>query len=170
MRRVATMIFLAILALLVLSPVSAGAESPQSVVLRGVNAVPSPGFVGAGLLNLSRFDLQNSLSYSMVSSSAGGTASGGLWVTSLGYRASENLRLAADVGVFLDPSGDRPVLGQNSIFLRSLEMSYRAGDNFQLHVSYVNLPAAASRVFRPYGVLGPVPGASPWGVPSGPDR
>jgi len=160
---------IAAMILLALCPGSVTAESPHSVVLGQGNAVPSVGLLGSGIFDRSRFDLRNSLSYSMVSSPLG-TTSAGLWVTSLGYSATDNLRIGADVGVVLDPSGNGPVLGQDSFFLKSLDMSYRGGDNFLLQISYINTPATAARAFGPYGAFGSMPGVSPWKLSSGLDR
>jgi hypothetical protein len=169
MRPVVISIALAGSILLAVSAVPAGAEAPQSVVLGQGNVPPTSGLLGQGLFDPSRLDLRHSLSYSMVSG-GGASASGGLWVTSLGYRANDQLRLGADVGVFLDSSGNGPVLERNSVFLRGLDMSYRAGDNFLLHVSYVRTPGAASAVFGPRSLYGTMPGASPWSTPSGLER
>jgi hypothetical protein len=169
MHRLVASTAIAALILLALCPPAARAEVPHSVVLGRADAVPSAGLFGSGLFDRSRFELRHSLSYSMTSSPLG-TASAGLWVTSLGYRATDNLRIGADVGAVLDPSGNGPVLGRDSFFLKSLDMSYRGGDNFLLHISYVNTPATAARAFGPYGAIGSMPGGSPWKPASGLDR
>jgi hypothetical protein len=139
-----------------------GAEA--SSPLAGFEATPpSAGLLGSGLL--SRIDVNHSLSYGMTSSSAG-TQSGGLWLTQVGYQASRPLRFSLDVGAAIDPSNGW--MNENSFFLHRLAMDYQPSRHFQLHISYVNVPAPTA------GVLGysPVPGiaTSPWGRPAGLSR
>jgi len=145
-----------------------GASPPQTnpQVFTGVQTAPSPNLLNSGLLDFSRFNLRHSLSYSHVSSGFG-SSSAGLWVTSLGYRASEALQVSADVGALINPTGDGPVLSENSFFLRGVNVNYRPSRNFMLNISYVNVPASA-----PYGMGGPGYGFGyrPWGSPLGLNR
>jgi hypothetical protein len=116
---------------------------------------PSQGLLGSGLLDLSRFDVRHSLSYGVTSSSLG-SQSGGLWLTQVGYQVSRPLRLSVDVGMTIDPSNGW--MNENSFFLHQFAMDYQPSRNFQLHVSYVNVPAQAGTVF----------GLTPhWGIPAG---
>jgi hypothetical protein len=130
-------------------------------------AAPSAGLLGSGLLDLSRLDVSHSLSYGMTSSSAG-SQSGGLWLTQVGYQASRPLRLSMDLGMTIHPS--QGWMNENSFFLHRLAMDYQPSRHFQLHVSYVNVPAQAGSVFG----VAPNPGfgwgSRSWGDPAGPGR
>lgn len=154
---------------LLLTGVALGAPLPetQPSVLGNPGSLPTTGLLKSGLLDLSRVSFSHSLSYSFSSSSAGGDRSGGLWLTRAAYRISDPLRLAVDVGAVIDPTGDGPMLSENSVFLRGVELDYRPGKNFRINVSYVNLPAEARSVL-PFGGYGL--GYGPWGSPLGLDR
>ncbi len=140
---------------------SAGLPDATPPALRGIGTEPSAGLLNSGLLDFSRFDVRNSLSYSFSSSSQFGSQSAGLWLTEFGYRISDPLRVSVDVGATLDPSSEN-LFSEKNIFLRGFNLDYRPSRNFQLNVSYVNTPPAAATAlgyrgwpyaggYRPYG-------------------
>lgn len=141
-------------------------ETPSAVL--GTNATPSVGLLNSGLVDLSRLELSHSLSYSFSSSSTYGNRSGGLWLTRASYRISNPLKLAVDVGAVLDPTGDGPLMDENSFFLRGVELNYKPSKSFQINVSYQNLPAKVQSVL-PFGGYG-YGYRRPWGSPLGLDR
>src|SRR5215470_10164041 len=87
----------------------------------GVLNSPSSGLLKSGLLDMSRFSVSNSLTFGTSSSSLYGTQSGGLWMTRFGYRVSNPLQVAVDVGAVLNTSGGGPVLNEKNLFLRGFE-------------------------------------------------
>lgn len=143
---------------------AAAASIPETSAL-GPQAAPSAGLLNSGLVDLSRLELSHSLSYGFSSSSGYGDRSGGLWLTRASYRISNPLKLAVDVGAVLDPTGGGPIMDENSFFLRGVELNYQPSKNFQLNVSYQNLPAKVQSVL-PFGGYG----YRPWGSPLGLDR
>jgi hypothetical protein len=150
---------------LVIGAGTASASLPNATppALQGIGTEPSAGLLNSGLLNLSRFDIHNSLSYSFSSSSEFGSQSGGLWQTEIGYRISDPLRISLDVGATLDPSSQN-LFSEKNIFLRGFNLDYRPNRNFQLNVSYVNTPPAAARALGYRGWLYPG-GVRPYGSP-----
>jgi len=123
---------------------SASLPNNAPTVLQGIGTEPSAGLLNSGLLDFSRFDVHNSLSYSFSSSSQFGSSSAGLWLTEFGYRVSDPLRLSVAVGATLDPSSES-LFSEKNIFLRGFNLDYRPSRNFQLNVSYVNTPPAAAQ-------------------------
>jgi hypothetical protein len=152
------LILIAFLSLLVAAPVFA--SGPDPVLLGGAN-LPSTGLLRSGLLNFSRLEVSNSLSFATSSSSLYGNQSAGLWMTRFGYRVSNPLHVAVDVGAVLNTSGDGPVFNEKNLFLRGFEMNYQPNNHFQLNVAYQHWPAG-SNLQGLYGF-----GASPWGSPLG---
>jgi hypothetical protein len=145
---------------------SASAQVPtlQSGAFPGTTP-PSSNLLRSGLLDFSRFDVSQSLSFGY-SSGFGGNRSAGLWVTELGYRVSNPLRVSVDVGAVLDPSGQGSFLNEKSFFLKGFNVDYRPSKNFLLNISYVNLPSSAAPAlgYR-------LPGYGPYrGSPLGFDR
>ena len=127
----------------------------------GVTSTPSSGLLKSGLLDLSRLSVSNSLTFGTSSSSLYGTQSGGLWMTRFGYRVSNPLQVAVDVGAVLNTNGDGPVFNEKNLFLRGFEMNYRPSNSFQLNIAYQHWPAG-SNLQSLYGL-----GSSPWGSPLG---
>ncbi len=129
----------------------------------GIASEPSTGLLNSGLLDLSRFDVRNSLTYGVSSYSGYGTRSGGLWTTELGYRLSDPLRVSVDVGAVLDPQNGN-LFSEKNVFLQGFNLDYAPSRHFQLNVSYQNVPAAVNDVFgyrgSPLGSIG-----RPWGSP-----
>lgn len=162
MCKIKNMVMVAAMASMTAMTVPALAGSPQGGLLP--QPTPSSGLLQSGLLDFSRFDVKHSLNYGVASGSAG-TQSGGLWLTEVGYRISDPLRISVDVGAALNTDGG-PVLSENSFFLHSLNLDYQPSKNFSLHVSYVNLPQNTS-LFSHQGMLGRRPGLwdSPLGLP-----
>lgn len=147
---------------------TAGAAAAQVPGYQGgtisLSTPPSTSLLRSGLLDFSRFDLSHSVSFGY-SSGTGGSRSGGLWLTRLGYRVSDPLRVSVDVGATLDPSGQGAFLSEKSFFLKGFNLDYRPSKHFLVHVSYVNLPPNAATA------LGYRQGLSPtWGSPLGLDR
>jgi hypothetical protein len=155
MRRSACIVFLAIL---VAAPVLAAGPDPLYL---GGSGAPSAGLLNSGLLNLSRLEVSNSLTFATSSSSLHGNQSAGLWVTRFGYRVSNPLHLALDLGAVLNTSGDGPVLSERNLFVRGFEMNYRPSNLFQLNIAYRHWPSGAG-LDSMYGL-----GSSPWGSPLG---
>ena len=155
MKRGTLLLFISLLAA---APVFAGAPDP--LLLGGTNA-PSAGLLKSGLLDFSRLEVSNSLSFATSSSSLYGNQSSGLWMTRFGYRVSNPLRVAVDVGAVLNTSGDGPVFNEKNLFLRGFEMNYRPSNHFQLNIAYQHWPAG-SNLQSLYGF-----GTSPWGSPLG---
>jgi hypothetical protein len=155
MTRLTLIIFVLVL---VAAPVFAG--GPDPVFMGGSNA-PSSGLLKSGLLDFSRLEVSNSLTFGTSSSSLYGNQSAGLWMTRFGYRVSNPLHVAVDVGALLNTSGDGPVFNEKNLFLRGFEMNYAPSKNFQLNVAYQHWPAGAN-LQSLYGF-----GASPWGSPLG---
>ncbi len=152
-----------VVSILVLAPILAGrgfAGGPDPIFLGGSN-VPSSGLLKSGLLDLSRLQVTNSLTFATSSSSLYGNQSAGLWMTRFGYRVSNPLRVAVDVGAVLNTSGDGPVLNEKNLFLKGFEMNYAPNNHFQLNVAYQHWPAG-SNLPGLYGF-----GTSPWGSPLG---
>lgn len=143
-----------------------GSDSPT---LPGISTVPSTGLLRSGLLDFSRFDISNSLTYGVSSSSTFGTRSGGLWLTELGYRISDPLRVSVDVGAVLDPGGDGPLLTEKNVFLRGFNLDYQPSRSFRLNISYVNTPPNAASVLG-YDYPGYGLGYRPYGPFRGPGR
>ncbi len=143
-------------------PVSAGVPASNPRAMAGISSAPSVGLLNSGLLNLSRFDIHNSLSYS-VSSSSFGTRSAGLWLTEIGYRVSDPLRVSVDVGATLNPASDQ-LFSEKNVFLHRFDLDYRPSDKFQLNLSYVNMPPDAATALG-YHNWGYFPGSRPWGSP-----
>lgn len=135
---------------LVLVP-PAGAEEP--LVFPGLPDQPSVGLSQSGLLDHSRFDVRHSMSFGMSSTSLG-TSSGGLWITELGYRISDPLRVSVDIGAALDTGGG-PV-NHSPVFVHGFNLDYRPSRNFQVSVSYRNAPGGVSPA------LGMRPGRLGW--------
>lgn len=135
--------------------------------LAGGITEPSAGLLHSGLLDLSRFDIHHSLSFGYTSSSAYGPQSGGLWLTEIGYRVSDPLRISVDVGATLTPGGES-LLNEKSFFLGGFNLDYRPSRHFQLNISYVNLPARAATALGyrrfPFGA------GRPWEVSQGSSR
>src|SRR5262245_35815844 len=99
-------LFITFASLLIAGTSFAGAPDPM--FLGGQNA-PSSGLLNSGLLDFSRLEVSNSLTFASSSSSLYGNQSGGLWLTRFGYRVSNPLHVAVDVGAVLNTSGDGPV-------------------------------------------------------------
>ncbi len=136
------------------------------MVISSTSPTPSTSLINPGLIDFSNFDISHSLSYG-VSSSSLGTASGGLWVTRIGYRIANPLRVSVDIGATINTMGGGPVLSEKNIYLKGFNLDYQAGKNFQLHISYQNLPpGAALGYLRP----GQGIGSSPWGSVLGSPR
>lgn len=158
--------FLAVLfCLAMVCPAGAQAPGPQGA-LTGLQTAPSTGLLKSGLIDLSRLELSHSLSYSFSSASGLGSRSGGLWQTRAAYRVADPLEVAVDVAAAIDPTGDGPVLGENSFFLKGFEVDWKPANAFHLNISYQNIPAnaAAALGYGPNG-LGHL-----WGSPLGLDR
>lgn len=152
--------------------VTSGVEAWPPVAnpaLPDLSTNPSSDLLNSGLLDFSRFDVHHSLSYSY-STSGAASRSGGLWLSSIGYRASEALRISADVGATINPMGDGPVLSENGVFLHSLNLDFRPSRNLMLHISYVNIPADATGAFGPPWSSGYGYGYRSWGSPLGLNR
>lgn len=142
------------------APAATPGGNPQA--LAGIGSTPSVGLLRSGLLDFSRFDVSHSLTYGVSSSSTFGTRSGGLWLTELGYRISDPLRVSVDVGAVIDPSGDGPLFSEKNVFLRGFNLDYQPSKSFRLNISYLNTPPNAASVlgydypgaglgYRPYG-------------------
>jgi hypothetical protein len=110
--------------------------------LLNVTAEPSRGLLGSGLFDSKRLSLRSSVSYGF-SSGTTGPRSSGLWLSEIGYRLADPLRLSVDVGAVLNPT-DGEFLSPNNIYLHGFNLDYRTGDKFQLSISYRNLPSNAS--------------------------
>jgi hypothetical protein len=154
--------FLVLTALVVAGSASAGLPVGNPQALTGVSTPPSAGLLRSGLIDLSRFDISHSLSYGVSSSSSFGTHSGGLWLTEIGYRIADPLRVSVDVGAALDTDGGGPILSEKSFYLRGFNLDYQPSRTFRLNISYVNTPPNAASVlgydypgtglgYRPYG-------------------
>jgi hypothetical protein len=165
MKRVALFLSISLLAAagFVETPAFAGGPSPDFLSGGGLSGsgAPSAGLLRSGLLDFSRLEVSNSLSFATSSSSLYGNQSGGLWMTRFGYRVSNPLHVAVDVGAVLNTSGNGPVLNEKNLFLRGFEMNYRPSNNFQLNIAYQHWPAGAN-LESLYGI-----GTSPWGSPLG---
>ncbi len=141
-----------------LAAVPAGASLPAAnPALSGLTTEPSVGLLNSGLIDLSRLDVSNSLSFGYSSSSAFGSQSAGLWNTRFGYRLSDPLKITVDLGATLNTNGDE-LLNEKSFFLGGFNLDYRPSDHFQLNISYVNTPR------RAWPALGYRPGVTraPW--------
>ena len=147
-----------LLALLVAVPVFAAGPDPLRL---GSSDAPSTGLLKSGLVDLSRLQISNSLTFATSSSSLYGNQSAGLWVTRFGYRVSNPLHVAVDLGAVLNTQGDGPILSEKNLFLRGFEMNYRPSNLFQLNIAYRHAPAG-SGLESMYGL-----GSSPWGSPLG---
>jgi len=154
------LLFVISLSLLAVAP-AALAGGPNPDFLGGSGNAPSAGLLRSGLLDFSRLEVSNSLSFATSSSSLYGNQSGGLWMTRFGYRVSNPLHVAVDVGAVLNTSGDGPVFNEKNLFLRGFEMNYRPNNHFQLNVAYQHWPAGTN-LQSLYGI-----GSSPWGSPLG---
>jgi hypothetical protein len=150
---------------------SAGAAVPGEAPgpLTGFNPTPSVGLLSSGLIDLSRFEVSHRLSYGVSSSSFGGTRSGGLWTTRLGYRLSDPLTMSVDVGAAIDPMGDGPMFSEKNIFLKGFNLDYTPSRNFSIHVSYLNQPPNAASILG-YDYPGTGLGYGPTGMFRGLDR
>lgn len=131
------------LSLALSSPVLASTPEVTPMVISSTSPSPSTSLINSGLINFSSLEISHSLSYG-VSSSSLGTASGGLWVTQLGYRIAEPLRISMDIGATINTMGGGPVLSQKNIYLKGFNLDYQPGKNFQLHISYQNIPPGAA--------------------------
>jgi len=118
---------------------------------------PSRGLLDSGLFDSSRLTLRHSLSYGVVSGSAG-SRSGGLWLTEADYRLADPLHLSVDVGMALDPSGGQ-MLNSKNIYLQGLNLDYTPSKNFRVQLSYRHAPPGGA---RPYGSLYGYSPVSPW--------
>jgi hypothetical protein len=157
MFRIQTHSMVLIALVLAVAPVAASVPGGNPAAFSGVATEPSVGLINSGLIDLSRLEVNHSLSFGYTSSSAFGSQSGGLWNTRFGYRLAGPLKITMDVGATLDPAGDA-LLNEKSFFLGGFNLDYRPSDRFQLNISYVNTPRAA------YPALGYRPGAyrEPW--------
>lgn len=152
-------------ALLAVCPVGAGIPNtnPQTVE----QFTPSADLLSSGLLDLSRLDVSHSLSYSFASGSRMGSRSGGLWLTELGYRISDPLRISVDVGATINTTGNEPLFNEKNIFLSGFNLDYSPSNKFRLNISYVNSPPnGPSDYWYRQGLLT----HRPWGTVSGLDR
>lgn len=144
---------------------SASIPSSNPQALAGTVTEPSVGLLNSGLLNLSRFDIHHSLSFGYTSSSAYGSQSGGLWLTQIGYRISDPLRISVDLGATLTPDGNS-LLSEKSFFVGGFNLNYQPSKKFQLNISYVNLPSRAATALgyqrSPFGGY-----SRPWEVSQG---
>jgi len=133
----------------------------------GLAGAPSADLWRSGLLDKSRFRLDHSLSFTY--GTGGGDSYGaGLWMSRLGYRLADPLRVSVDVGAALNPMGGT-LLNEKSFFLGGFHLEYKPSNHFQVNVSYLNLPADPSvvrayRGYRNYGL------PQPWSHFSGPGR
>ena len=143
--------------LLIAAPIFASVPGGNPSAFSGMASEPSVGLINSGLIDLSRLEVNHSLSFGYTSSSALGSQSGGLWSSRFGYRLSDPLHISVEVGATLDPAGDS-MLNEKSFFLGGFNLDYRPSDKFQLNISYVNTPR------RAYPALGYRPGAyrAPW--------
>ena len=137
----------------ILAAAACALSLPSSAQVTGTlpsPAAPSDGLLKSGLLSGARLSLDHSMSFNYASGSFGSEAVG-LWMSRLGYRVSDPLRVSVDVGAVLDPSGET-MLDQKSFFLGGFNLEYRPSRHFQLNVSYVNPPptAAGARAFGRY--------------------
>ncbi len=158
-----------VVAALVAGPVQAadaGAAVPPA--LQGLVSTPSAGLLNSGLIDLSRFDLHHSLSYSMSSGSGYRSQSAGLWTTELGYRISDPLRVSLNVGATITPGGES-LFNERNVFLQGFNLDYRPSKNFMLNISYINMPPEAAQALgyraSPYRFS-----RRPWDSPLDPDR
>jgi len=156
---------LVLLCLVAVRPAMAQVSGPQAA-LTGLQTAPSTGLLKSGLIDLSRIELDHSLSYSFSSSSGLGNQSGGLWQTRASYRLADPLRVAVAVAATIDPTGDGPVMSENSFFVRGVEVDWKPANAFHLNISYQNIPAnaAATLGYGPSGL------GHRWGSPLGLDR
>ncbi len=159
---------LAVLAFAV-GPASAGdtgAAVPPA--LQGFASTPSAGLLNSGLIDLSRFDVRHSLSYSMSSGSGYRSQSAGLWQSELGYRISDPLRVSLSVGATITPGGES-LFNERSVFLQGFNLDYRPSKNFMLNISYINMPPEAAQALG-YGAAPYRYSRRPWDSPLDPDR
>ena len=143
-----------------------GAAVPPA--LQGFVSTPSAGLLNSGLIDLSRFDLHHSLSYSMSSGSGYRSQSAGLWQTELGYRISDPLRVSLNVGATITPGGES-LFNERSVFLQGFNLDYRPSKNFMLNISYVNMPPEAAQALG-YGASPYRFSRRPWDSPLDLDR
>jgi hypothetical protein len=134
-------------------PVSSTVDA-SSTVIEGLQPEPSRSLLGSGLLDASRFSLRHSVSYGVYSGSEGSRSSG-LWLSELGYRLADPLEVSVDVGMVLDPERGELFNAEN-VYLHGLNLDYRPSRNFQMRLSYRNLPPNS-----PYRYGNPHP-AWPW--------
>ena len=147
---------------------SAGAEIPDTNPQAISQFAPSVDLLNSGLLDFSRFDVSHSLSYSFTSASRVGSQSGGLWLTELGYRISDPLRISVDVGAVINTTGNGSLLNENNIFLSGFNLDYTPSKNFRLNISFVNPPPNGAPGYLHQ--RGSLRTHSPWGIVPGLDR
>jgi hypothetical protein len=154
-----------VLGLALSSPVFATTPETTPLVITSTSPTPSTSLINSGLIDFSRVDISHSLSYGMSSSSLG-TASGGLWVSRLGYQIANPLRISVDIGATINTMGGGPLLSEKNIFLKGFNLDYHPGEHFQLHISYQNQPRNAVFGYqRPGYGLGSSALDSPLGSP-----
>jgi len=107
-----------------------------------VSAEPSKGLLGSGLFDSSRLTLNHSVAYGVTSGSFG-TRNSGLWLSEIGYRISDPLRLSVDVGAVLNPEGGQ-FLSTDNIYLHGFNLDYRPSPGTHFSLSYRNIPANAA--------------------------
>ncbi|NNF05683.1 MAG: hypothetical protein HKN21_02875 [Candidatus Eisenbacteria bacterium] len=124
------------------TPGSTDADLYQDLIVEELNPEPSRGLLSSGLLSSDRFSMSHSLSYGFTSGSFGNT-NGGLWTTSLGYQLAKPLSVSVDVGMSINPAAAE-MFSTDNIFLKGFNLDYQPSKNFQMRLSYMNLPAHAN--------------------------
>lgn len=145
------------------APLPASAEGHWDF-LEGTRSEPSTGLLGSGLIDPSRITFRNSVSYG-VTSGSGGTHSGGLWLSQLGYRLADPLQVSVELGAAITP-GQGDLLAPENVFLHGVNLDYRPSDSFHISIDYRHLPANAASAY--WMSRGYAPGRA-WGF-SGFDR
>lgn len=104
------------------------------------------------LFDPSRFSMHQSYSFSYMSSSAGSMGLG-MYTNSLGFRASDDLMVSADISAVYSPFssfGNAFQKSINGIYLSNARLDWKMGENTFLRVEYVGVPTGSSAFYDPF--------------------